>query len=199
MEKNLVKNATISRLVAKLMASTSAAGCSGDTSGCKGQCSEKGCNKGTNDGESLSEFPIRVLRWSGSKESLSQHVRRIDLTMVKSKLCQPAPEGKSWTPQKADTIEEAYKIFLLMTATVTEYPVVPTLDVDAMWHQHILDTRAYAKDCQNVFGEFLHHFPYFGLRSAADAENLTEAFRRTQNDAAEYAKCIGCIEEAVAA
>jgi hypothetical protein len=42
-------------------------------------------------------------------------------------------------------------------------------DVDTFWHYHILDTRKYAADCQAVFGQFLHHFPYSGLRGNEDA------------------------------
>src|SRR5581483_9524182 len=48
-------------------------------------------------------------------------------------------------------------------------------DIDTFWHGHILDTMKYAEDCQNVFGFFLHHFPYFGLRGEEDATKLAEA------------------------
>ena len=50
-----------------------------------------------------------------------------------------------------------------------EAPHVPTIDIDLFWHQHILDTRAYAKDCQKVFGQFLHHFQFaYPLTSGGD-------------------------------
>ena len=45
---------------------------------------------------------------------------------------------------------------------------------------HILDTMKYADDCQNIFGHFFHHFPYFGMRSSDDAENLKNAFANTE-------------------
>ncbi|MBF4254538.1 hypothetical protein EA007_27345, partial [Vibrio anguillarum] len=32
-----------------------------------------------------------------------------------------------------------------------------------IWHMHILDTRAYMRDCDTLFGEYLHHYPYFGM------------------------------------
>jgi hypothetical protein len=51
--------------------------------------------------------------------------------------------------------------------------------VDEFWHQHILDTRAYRADCEAIFGRFLEHFPYFGLRGAQDAEDLTNAYAAT--------------------
>jgi hypothetical protein len=44
----------------------------------------------------------------------------------------------------------------------------PLFDVDIFWHYHILDTMKYAADCEQVFGYFLHHFPYIGLRGEED-------------------------------
>jgi hypothetical protein len=44
--------------------------------------------------------------------------------------------------------------------------------VDEIWHQHILDTHAYHRDCDAIFGSYLHHFPYFGMRGDADAQAL---------------------------
>jgi hypothetical protein len=38
----------------------------------------------------------------------------------------------------------------------------------------------YHKDCDNIFGYYLHHFPYFGVRSKEDAKNLQSAFEETQ-------------------
>jgi hypothetical protein len=56
----------------------------------------------------------------------------------------------------------------------------PLFDVDIFWHYHILDTLKYAADCENVFGYFLHHFPYVGLRGADDEELHHQAGARMQ-------------------
>ncbi len=48
------------------------------------------------------------------------------------------------------------------------------------WHAHILDTMAYHKDCQYLFGRYIHHYPYFGVRSEEDRENLEKAYSNTQ-------------------
>lgn len=116
------------------------------------------------------------------KKPCAKHRRAIaeiavlDLHMVKMKLCLPeAREGKGWTQAEADDVEKWYKRYLTLCA-ITDYDIVPTKAIDAMWHQHILDTRAYHTDCQRIFGEYLHHFPYFGLRGERDAENLANAF-----------------------
>jgi hypothetical protein len=31
--------------------------------------------------------------------------------------------------------------------------------VDPFWHSHIIDTRAYVRFCQDVFGQYVHHAP----------------------------------------
>jgi hypothetical protein len=43
-----------------------------------------------------------------------------------------------------------------------------------------LDTRKYALDCNNTFGYFVHHYPYFGERSEIDKEDLANSFEATQ-------------------
>jgi len=48
-----------------------------------------------------------------------------------------------------------------------------------VWHAHILDTNAYAPDCEKVFGKFLHHFPYWGMRGEEDLVDLYSAWNRT--------------------
>jgi len=58
--------------------------------------------------------------------------------------------------------------------------IVPNKLVDAFWHAHILDTMKYAADCEHVFGHFVHHFPYFGLRGEEDARELQDAFATTK-------------------
>ena len=70
-----------------------------------------------------------------------------------------------------------FPLFLTVMNTV---PIVPSKEVDGFWHQHILDTRKYAEDCDTLFGFFLHHFPYFGMRGVQDEANLAAAFAETR-------------------
>lgn len=99
---------------------------------------------------------------------LCKAVLSLDLSEVKMKLMEPAPEGKGWTGEQADEAELWYKRFLQLCLDFPDTAVVPNHHIDTIWHQHILDTRAYARDCQRIFGHFLHHFPYYGLRGDAD-------------------------------
>lgn len=72
-----------------------------------------------------------------------------------------------------------YQKFLYLNAKFPGSTIVPTKMIDKVWHEHILDTRKYYSDCFNALGFFLHHFPYFGIRSEVDSENLDEAFEQT--------------------
>ncbi len=105
-------------------------------------------------------------------------VARIDLSMVKMKLQDPT-EGKGWTLVQCEEVELEYKRFLTLNLRYPEKPIVPTIEMDTMWHFHILDTRAYHADSEQVFGEYFHHFPYFGMRSDEDEADLTAAFKET--------------------
>lgn len=109
-----------------------------------------------------------------------RRIAAIDLSMVKVKLMD-SEEGLGWTPSFADLVETRYRRFLCMVFVHGDESIVPTKDIDAFWHQHILDTRAYAADCNAVFGAFVHHYPYFGMNGPADEEDLRESFSFTQD------------------
>lgn len=115
---------------------------------------------------------------------------QLDLNCIKVKLmC--GREGPGWTREQADLVEVQYKRFLFLNATHAE-PIVPTTDVDEFWHTHILDTYKYFEDCDCIFGYYLHHFPYFGMRGEDDARNLLAAFAQTKAIyQAEYGEAYG--------
>ena len=76
-------------------------------------------------------------------------------------------------------MEREYRRFLALHLAFPGEDIVPCQLVGEMWHQHILDTRAYARDCDALFGEFLHHFPYFGMNGPEDAQALHDAYADT--------------------
>ncbi|RJF96250.1 hypothetical protein D3871_16685 [Noviherbaspirillum saxi] len=104
----------------------------------------------------------------------------LDLDPIKFKLMD-AKEGHGWTREAADRHELEYRRFLALIAKYPNEAITPNADVDKFWHGHILDTMKYAVDCATVFGYFLHHFPYFGMRGDEDAANLAEAAARTRS------------------
>lgn len=109
----------------------------------------------------------------------SEDIQNLDFGMVKLKL-QDEEEGEGWSAEECDSAESEYKQFLILKREYPEKDIVPHGVIDKFWHQHILDTVKYAEDCQNIFGSFLHHFPYFGMSGKKDAQNLVDAFEETK-------------------
>jgi hypothetical protein len=89
-------------------------------------------------------------------------------------------EGKPWTVDECESGEREYKRFLTLILLNPKRQIVPTKQMDKFWHQHILDTQAYADDCQKVFGFFVHHFPYFGIYGVEDKQKLQNTFEETK-------------------
>jgi hypothetical protein len=112
-------------------------------------------------------------------EQVVAAIQALDLDPIKLKLMD-SEEGQGWSREYADKMELAYRRFLTLLAIHPEETLAPSKDVDKFWHGHILDTLKYAEDCERVFGSFLHHFPYFGMRGAEDAANLARAAEATR-------------------
>lgn len=119
----------------------------------------------------------------------------LDLEPIKFKLM-GKKEGHGWTQAEADQYERDYRRFLALLVKFPDEVIAPDTNVDKFWHGHILDTMKYAEDCNNIFGTFLHHYPYFGMRGEEDAANLKKAFATMQNL---YEQEFGAAEEAVPA
>ena len=109
---------------------------------------------------------------------LAARIEALDLSMIAEKLLDPE-EGAGWAPEYTARVEVEYRRYLILTGMYPNEAIVPSKIIDAFWHGHILDTQAYAPDCDRVFGFFLHHFPYFGMRGPEDAANLGSAYDRT--------------------
>ena len=106
-------------------------------------------------------------------------IAALDLDPIKVKLMRH-DDGKGWTREQADAVEVEYRRFLYLMKMFPHEPTAPLVDVDTFWHYHILDTMKYAADCDEVFGYFLHHFPYVGLRGKEDEQALVGMGQRMQ-------------------
>ncbi|PSJ81266.1 glycine-rich domain-containing protein [Neisseria iguanae] len=107
----------------------------------------------------------------------------MDFTNLIEKLCQPDPlVVRAWRIEELNTAIQYYKNFLFLKKKyITVMPIiVPSLEVDKIWHHHILDTRQYHSGCMNIFGYYFHHYPYFGMRSESDRNNLIDCFELSQ-------------------
>jgi hypothetical protein len=96
-------------------------------------------------------------------------IMQLDLAPIKMKLMH-IESGEAWSAAKANTVEKEYRRFLCLMKMFPEENIAPLVDVDTFWHYHILDTLKYARDCEQAFGYFLHHYPYVGLRGGNDEQ-----------------------------
>src|SRR6266850_2907203 len=119
-------------------------------------------------------------RNSKSVEQTVAAIGALDLEPIKFKLMDK-DEGQGWSRQYVEVMAVAYKRFLTLLVTHPETPIAPSTDIDKFWHGHILDTMKYAEDCEQIFGYFLHHFPYFGMRGEEDAAQLADAGQALQD------------------
>ena len=119
---------------------------------------------------------------AGAKGDVDHELERLnallDLSHVRLKLGDPE-EGHGYGETKLDLMEGEYRRFLALHLAYPAEQIVPCKLVDEMWHQHILDTAAYRADCEAIFGFFLDHFPYFGMRGDDDAQALHDAYAET--------------------
>lgn len=106
---------------------------------------------------------------------VEEYITNMDLALIRRTMCsQPG-----WRNEEALLCEKMYKNYLRLKKKYGEfYMLPPSKEIDEFWHNHILDTQRYHKDCQIIFGKYLHHYPYFGLNN--DADELAEAFEQTK-------------------
>jgi hypothetical protein len=99
-------------------------------------------------------------------------IGRLNLTRMVAKTA----KNYGWTERRADVAELWYKNFLKLCYLNSRKPVAAlTRDADLLWHQHILDTVRYQKDCKRLFGRYLNHIPLEGRPTAADKKAFDES------------------------
>ena len=105
--------------------------------------------------------------------------RNLDLESIKFSLTK-RDDGPNWPLNKAEELEIWYRRFLYLSNLYNDKVIVPSKDIDIFWHTHILDTQKYMSDCENLFGRYIHHFPYFGMRGRSDRIELKKSFLETE-------------------
>lgn len=108
---------------------------------------------------------------------LDLNVSRLDFKRLKHKNTESSEAEMS--AEEWDAAELEYRRFLTLKCIYPSVVLVPSKQVDAVWHAHILDTRAYRDDCHLVFGRFIDHYPYFGIYGKDDYLELKNAFAHT--------------------
>jgi hypothetical protein len=113
-------------------------------------------------------------------ETLEQawdYIQAIDMSLPRRKLLQPR-WGRPIPEQVVDHALGDYRRFLFLMRKYEGQALSPTLDIDLLWHEHILDTKPYFQDTARIFGRYLHHEPGrapTGMRTP----DLEKSFRRT--------------------
>ncbi len=104
-------------------------------------------------------------------EESKEKVYSLDFTMQTQKMV----EVLGWDRDAVDEMKDEYLKFLIINSTLKKIndntTIVPNRIIDEFWHAHIMDTKKYHNDCMIVFGEYFHHFPYFGIQGEQDKKN----------------------------
>jgi hypothetical protein len=111
-------------------------------------------------------------------ERLPEKIRNLDLGPIRYKATL-AESRLGWTDEEAGLVEEEYRRYLALKYLYPEKALPPHVYVDEFWHLHILDTEKYMEDCHEIFGEYIHHFPYFGARGEEDEQVFKAAYAQT--------------------
>ena len=81
--------------------------------------------------------------------------------------------------QTIHTAELRYRKFLGLAAKYPDVELSPARDIDEVWHLHMLQPRAYAEDCNRIFGVILDHDGGFGKDSEQQYQELLGIFDHT--------------------
>src|ERR1700722_17839572 len=88
-------------------------------------------------------------------EEAKKLIDDLDLTHVINRVV----KEKGWSLRMANIAANFYKNFLYLGKKHPRHNLTPTLQIDEIWHAHILYTSDYHKMCEQVFGHYLHHQP----------------------------------------
>lgn len=106
-----------------------------------------------------------------------QYLDQLDLSYIVDSMCAASYALPRWLPSEARQCAKLYKNFLWLCKKYGSEALVPTREIDEFWHNHILFTRRYQRDCQQIFGAYLHHEP---SSSDEDPQALIQAFTHTK-------------------
>jgi hypothetical protein len=113
--------------------------------------------------------------------TLPESIANLDLGYLGRKLLDDdASEAKRrngerlWDEQRVERALNEYKQFLALMHWNPEAVLVPSEDIDEVWHTHVLNTARYQADCETIFGRFQHHFPTFGESEGVQEEDMKD-------------------------
>lgn len=83
-------------------------------------------------------------------------------------------------PENMRKVEDATRQWFRLAARhpKTKF-AMPSVAVDAMWHEMVLHTREYQEFCEQALGRFLHHEPESAMSVADAAANRAKRLKNT--------------------
>lgn len=110
-------------------------------------------------------------------KGLESQIMGIDLERLKHK--HTVSHEATMSVAEWDKAEREYRRFLTLKHLYPSVTLVPSKEVHAIWHAHILDTRAYRMDCHRLIGRFIDHYPYLGIYGEEDYNEFEAALAQT--------------------
>jgi hypothetical protein len=118
----------------------------------------------------------KSLVWLETLDETWNYIQAMDMSHFRRKLVQPR-WGRPIPEKVVDHAIEDYRRFLFLLRKYAGEALSPTLDIDLLWHEHILDTQPYFEDTARIFGRYIHHEP--GRTPGERSPDLQRSFRRT--------------------
>ena len=113
-------------------------------------------------------------------QDVAEYISSMSLDDIRESLSKEGlPNMIAISEDDAKYCEFEYRRWLFLRRKFEGETLPPSLDIDIMWHAHILDTVAYHEMCDHVFGYYFHHNPYFGGDTGEPKKRLDSAFENT--------------------
>ncbi len=113
-----------------------------------------------------------------TEEETPQYLNTINFLPIVNRLI----KEKGWLKEEALEIIELYKRFLFLEKKYGDrFQLAPTIEIDQVWHAHILYTKEYHHQCLQLFGKYIHHQPEETMSpSTLDSKDFDRMFNDTQ-------------------
>jgi hypothetical protein len=120
----------------------------------------------------------KKLYLSSENSNFFHKLKQIDLCAIAQKLMHPE-EGKGWTKQQTTRGLTHYLMFLFLLYLHPDQNLIPTKEIDQVWHNHILlNVNQYIQDCEMLFGRLINHV--YSVKTEDNFNNWQENIAQTQ-------------------
>lgn len=113
-----------------------------------------------------------------SLQDARSYIEQLNLDYIVEAMCSPSYPLPRWTLSDAEHCCQLYKNFILLQKIHINEHLVPTREIDEFWHNHILYTQQYIRDCMKIFGRYLHHAP---ASPHDNPKDLIESYKKTKD------------------